>query len=135
VNEDFAAFLQIETVSEANTASHNHWRERAERAKKQRLVTNLILGPKLRGKGKPTFIELTRFGARLLDKDNLFGAHKAIQDQLAQILGFDDRDEAVLWAYAQQTVIKGAARGTGVRISWRPLERCAHCGQQIMPSA
>lgn len=134
MNDDFSAFLPLETVSEANAASHAHWRIRAHRAKSQRTIVSLMLRQKLGGRGKPSFVQFTRFAARSLDPDNLNSAHKAIQDELASILGFNDRDKAVLWRYDQQKPAKGAQHGTGVRISWKALERCPCCGQAILPS-
>lgn len=102
--------LPIRTVSEAN--AHTHWRERARRAKTQRLAAGvrvlaaigLAPAPQL-----PLVITLTRIAPRKLDSDNLAGSLKHVRDGIADVLGFNDRDERCTWVYDQQ---RGAVAGS-----------------------
>ena len=95
--------IPVRTVSEANT--HTHWRERARRAKTQRLVArSVILGVMSRGTldALPLVVTITRVAPRALDDDNLASSQKAIRDGIADALGIDDRDPRVSWRYAQR---------------------------------
>ena len=96
-------FLPIKTVSEAN--QREHWGAKARRAKAQRTAAGLALRVALRGVVPPVSITLTRHvGAtgRKLDKDNLAGSMKHVQDGIADALGIDDGSELVRWEYLQE---------------------------------
>lgn len=91
-------YLPIKTVSEANRASHEHWRKRCRRAKQQRAVANALLQEELHLCGWQeewivTNITFTRIAPRYLDPGvNLPSAFKAIEDGIADALGVNDRD-------------------------------------------
>lgn len=110
----FRAVIPVRTVSEAN--AHQHWRVRQRRAKLQRRQVWLHLFPLLRGRGKPVRVRLTRLSPRKLDSDNLAGAFKHVRDEIAGILGFDDRDDAVTWEYGQDR--PAGAPGSMVEVFW-----------------
>lgn len=105
--------------SEANMRSH--WRAKASRAKRQRLLAwaelrvverHAFLGP--------VAISLTRIAPRELDDDNLAAGFKATRDGVADWLGVDDGDKRLSWRYAQE---RGAPKTYQVRI-----EVLAACG-------
>lgn len=100
-----------------------HWSVRHRRVKGQRAATmaawvcSTIDGPALRAQiavGSRFVVTLTRLSPRLLDDDNLRPALKGVRDQLAAILGVDDRPgQPVSWAYDQQ---KSKRPHVGVKI-------------------
>lgn len=98
--------------SEANLRSH--WRAKASRAKRQRLLA----WAELRTVERPAFlgpvtISLTRIAPRELDDDNLAGGFKATRDGVADWLGVDDGDKRLTWSYSQE---RGAPKTYQVRI-------------------
>lgn len=127
--------LPIRTVSEAN--SHEHWRKRAKRAKRQRHAAKagtwagaakfapfravafdngeLIC----RANIVPVVVIITRIAPRDLDSDNLAGSQKHVRDGIADALGIDDRDPRVEWLYAQR---RGAPKEYAVEIEIRAKE-------------
>jgi crossover junction endodeoxyribonuclease RusA len=98
--------------SEAN--GREHWRPKATRVKRQRLMAwaNLrtIERPAFLG---PVTIVLTRIAPRELDGDNLQSGFKATRDGVADWLGVDDGDKRLTWQYSQR---KGAPHHYGVEI-------------------
>jgi hypothetical protein len=48
----------------------------------------------------PTLVHLVRLAARELDDDNLPGAFKHVRDEIAELLGFNDRRK--VWRYAEE---------------------------------
>jgi hypothetical protein len=116
--------VPIKLVSEAN-GSHGHWSAKAGRAKSVRQavtcafidhgaqVVAVVVQPKTAGakvrrcarwRGAPTMplvVVLARIAPRQLDDDNLARACKAARDQVAELLGVDDRDSRVRFAYEQ----------------------------------
>lgn len=96
--------VPIRTHSKLN--QRIHWAARAKQAKTERLATYLAAFQSLKPRRKPvTFpctVRLTRVSPRSLDDDNLRGALKAVRDEVASMLGVDDRDPRVTWAYAQE---------------------------------
>ena len=94
--------LEIPTVSEANRASHEHWRVRQKRAKAQREAFRLLWKKHGKPVTLPAIVTFTRFSVRELDSDNLPTAFKHIRDQLAAEIGIDDRDKRVEWRYQQE---------------------------------
>ncbi len=114
--------LPIRLQSEAN--SRDHWRGHATRVRRQRqeLVTAVMCLPDL---PRVTFelptgtrkypvarwvdpprgrleVIITRVAPRELDSDNLARSMKAVRDQLAELLGVDDRDARVAWVPRQR---------------------------------
>lgn len=108
--------LPIEVISEANR--RGHWSKHSARAREQRKTVALICGRDLRDRAKPSVITLTSIRKRFLDSDNLCSGFKACRDQLANELGFNDRDESVEWKYAQRKPMKDEQLGTEVVIEW-----------------
>lgn len=91
--------VPIRTVSETN--AHEHWRHRQKRAKCQRQAVAMTVGrldPALR---PPVVVTLTRIAPRELDKSNNVGALKHVQDEVASLLGVDDRHPGIVWRYRQ----------------------------------
>jgi hypothetical protein len=103
--------LPIRTVSEANRREHHMVRYR--RAKEQRAMVNIAvrrtLIPKLEDDAVPSKVRLVRMAPRLLDSDNLVSSFKAIRDEVAACLGFNDSHD--IWEYRQEK-----SREYGIRI-------------------
>jgi hypothetical protein len=90
-----------------------HWRARAKRVESERYATAWSLKAyatphvfptnAVAGRFRPLLVRLTRISPRgRLDTGNLPGSLKAVQDQIAEWLGVDDRyDEIVSYSYAQ----------------------------------
>lgn len=128
----FSAFIPLPIISEANT--REHWRAKAERVAKQREKTAFYLRSELAGNPKPCSIELYRQSPRKLDDDNLANAFKHVRDEIAAILGFDDRDESVKWIYRQGRHLfpLESVSGFGIKITWpEPVAHCPHCHQAL----
>lgn len=96
--------LPIRLVSEANRASHEHWRIRHKRAQSQRALARMTTAPQVPrcGFALPLMVTLTRIAPRSLDSDNLAASAKAARDGVADALGVDDGDERIEWVYAQR---------------------------------
>ena len=130
--------LPVQTVSEANRASHESWRVRSTRAKSQNdaVVTHLRAAlPAWQHLRLPLVVVLVRHSTGTLDTDNLGAALKHVQDGVTDALGlylpkgegprphnqrapglakpkgthFDDRDR-LAWHYAQRKCAKGHER-------------------------
>lgn len=100
--------FDIKTVSEAN--QREHWRTKHGRKKSQQSDFHLLWRGYGR-QGKPVVLQgstviFTRYSCKELDQDNLAGAFKHVQDQLARELGIDDGDGSVKWRYEQQRISK-----------------------------
>lgn len=94
----------LQLVSEANRASHEHWRERQGRAKMQ-LKTAYLHTLGAIGRQAVTFpliVTITRISPRELDWDNAVGSAKATIDAVAKALRIDDRDKRVTWDVKQE---------------------------------
>ncbi len=92
----------IKTVSEANVSQREKWWVKDKRHKEQRRVVALTF----RAGGYPLplpllLVTLTRIAAEPLDDDNLRPALKSCRDEVAFILGVDDRSPLVEWEYKQ----------------------------------
>lgn len=135
IKPDAAIWLPIATVSEANRASHEHYRLRAKRAKEQgEAVITLMRAVRSSWDHVrlPLVVVLTRYSVGTLDDDNLPAALKHIQDGVCDALGlvlpkgegprkhserapgfkkptghFDDRDR-LSWQYAQRKCKRGS---------------------------
>jgi hypothetical protein len=84
-----------------------HWRVRNRRKKDQQLEMIVALHNNLLGRTVrlPCMVKLTRIGPRLLDKDNLAGAFKFVQDAIAGKIRVDDGDRSkVDWQYDQVAI-------------------------------
>lgn len=108
--------IPVRTVSEANQREHHMARYRRKVA--QQTTTAAFCRQWLDGlPPKPWRITLTRYGPRLMDRDNNAGSFKHVQDQLAREIGIDDGDEAHDWLYRQKKRFKREGDpGVGVRI-------------------
>lgn len=145
IKPEASVWLPIATVSEANRASHEHYRVRAKRAKDQNEAVILTMRS-VRSSWDfvrlPLVVVLTRYSVGVLDDDNLPAALKHVQDGVCDALGlvlpkgegprkhserapgfkkpaghFDDRDR-LSWQYAQRKCKRG---DEGVRVSlYRP---------------
>lgn len=94
----------IKLVSEANQSEH--WRVKHKRKKEQQALM-LSIWPKGLKVEMPCVVTLTRVGPRKLDKDNLSGSFKHVQDEIARKLSVDDGDESkVMWQYRQEPIGK-----------------------------
>jgi len=94
--------LPIKVVSEANQSEH--WRVKHKRKKAQQKALLAYIGHVIfdADSADVTFMKLNR-GGKSLDKDNLAGAFKHVQDMLARWLGVDDGDtDKVTWHYDQR---------------------------------
>jgi hypothetical protein len=106
MNADRVEFEIPGTVPSASNL-REHWAVKAKRVKVQRLkvwLMGLPLRMWLSERTAPPercVVTLTRVSPRLLDDDNIRGALKAQRDQVAQMLGVDDRDPRVTWVYEQ----------------------------------
>ena len=98
--------------SEAN--GREHWRKKAARTKRHRLIAwaslRQMVRPVFLG---PVTIGLTRIAPRELDGDNLQSGFKATRDGVADWLEVDDGDKRLTWVYKQR---KGAPRYYGIEI-------------------
>ena len=80
-----------------------HYYAHGKHVKEQRKQTGLAwMAAGLSGwKPKlPCRVTLKRLAPRELDDDNLRIALKAVRDELARIIGVDDKDPVVVWCYA-----------------------------------
>lgn len=98
--------IPIRTVSEAN--ARGHWAGKARRAKAHRFAANAHALARIDFRTRKLLLDgdcvvtMTRIAPRALDSDNLATALKSSRDGIADALGIDDRDERVLWQYAQE---------------------------------
>jgi hypothetical protein len=139
-------WLDMQTVSEANIASHAHWKERHARAKSQINHTIFSMRAKLREWEHvrlPLHIVLERHSttARELDDDNLAASIKHVRDGVADALGlylpagkgprrmskksnahFDDNDR-LRWSY--RAVNCASKEGVAIRIYKQGEMGCA----------
>ena len=113
---------RIRTVCELN--DHSHWRARFKRSQDQKIRVLAALRRTVVGQMMvlaPLDVTLTRIApsAGLDVGDNLPSSQKFVRDQVAAMLGIDDRDPRVRWHYAQE-------RGEwGVRIRIEPAATLA----------
>lgn len=88
----------LRLVSAAN--KREHWAVKAKRVKNERQVTWAFL---INVKAPtPKKITLIRLAPRVLDGDNLQSSFKGVRDEVAKRFGFDDGDQNIEWAYAQE---------------------------------
>lgn len=130
--------IPVATVSEANRASHEHWRKRHKRADAQNNTTMVAMRAAFDGWKHvrlPLAVVLVRHSVGTLDDGNLGAALKYIQDGVTDALGtwlpkgegprahnkrapgfakpinshYDDRDR-LSWHYAQSKCKRGEER-------------------------
>lgn len=103
------------TVSELNM--REHWAVKNRRKKDQQESVAIAMLNALRGRKVqlPCSVTLTRIGPKKMDNDNLAGAMKHCQDQIARQLGVDDGDESKVRFYHYQMPI--GSRDYAVKVS------------------
>lgn len=103
------------TVSELN--QREHWAARNRRKNDQQEQVAIAMLNVLRGRKVqlPCSVTLTRIGPKKMDNDNLAGALKHCQDQIARQLGVDDGDESKVKFYHYQ--MPTGSRDYAVKVS------------------
>lgn len=91
--------IPLRTRSAANL--REHWAQRHRRVQMERTAVRLVVGRKLKGLKLPCRVHLIRMGPRRLDFDNLVSSFKATRDEVAALIGVDDADPRIEWAYSQ----------------------------------
>ena len=105
------------TVSEMN--QREHWGSKNRRKDDQQEAVAIAMYSALRGRKVqlPCTVKLTRIGPKRLDNDNLAGALKFCQDQIARQLGVDDGDESKVRFYHFQMPVGSRDYAVKVEIS------------------
>lgn len=119
MTRDLVSFVvPVRTHSKLN--QRVHWAVRAKQTKAERDATWVAaIDPVNKERPvPPCVVSLTRVAPRELDNDNLRGALKAVRDEVAKILGVNDRDPSVKWEYWQE---RGKPKQYAVRIDIRPV--------------
>lgn len=127
----FKLFVPIPIDSSANSRPMV-WQQRAKKVKKLREAVGLFLSSlrSCRELGIPTVVTFNRIGRQTLDRDNLVSAFKGVQDEIASILGFDDREKSVVWLH-EQSLNRKVAPGFEVEVRWGGVAICPCCKQPI----
>ena len=95
----------IKTVSEANM--REHWASKGKRKRQQQHDFHLIWLSHSPGQvDLPCDITFVRYSCRTMDQDNLAGAFKHVQDQLAREIGVDDGNSQLRFDYQQKRIKK-----------------------------
>jgi len=104
--------IPMRLLSEANT--HQHWRKKYERNKRQQKAIVLIWRSQKPVVSLPCKVTLTRIGPRLLDFGNLVYAFKGVQDKTADLIipglapgQADDEKRGITWDYKQEKGLYG----------------------------
>lgn len=108
--------LPLRLVSEKN--QREHWAKKAKRVKAHRNAVALLLGSRLRVVTLPCAVTITRIAPRALDDDNATRSASAVRDEVARLLGVDDRDERVTWRPVEQRRGKVREYACAIRIEW-----------------
>lgn len=85
--------------------AREHWAARHRRVRAEREAVDFIVRGSLHGTKLtvPCAVTITRLAPRMLDAgDNLESSAKGVRDQIAHILGVDDRDPRVTWCVKQE---------------------------------
>ncbi len=109
-----SVYLPLRLVSALNTREHPFARHR--RVKSERRAVGLVVRNALKGRAMPLpcVVTITRISSRMLDVgDNLESSAKGARDEIATILGVNDRDPRVTWQVRQE---RGKPREFGCRI-------------------
>lgn len=127
--------VPIRTVSGNHGHGREHWSARSRRVKGERNATRAARLGAIRtadwyaltdevAMGKTLVVTLTRIAPRQLDDDNLRGGSlKSVRDEVAAMLGVDDRDPVVTWEYAQR---KGKAKEWAVEVRIEEASETRH---------
>lgn len=109
----------LKTVSEMNR--REHWGAKNRRKKDQQEQVAVAMLNALRGKRVelPCIVKMTRIGPKKMDNDNLAGAMKHCQDQIARQLGADDGDESKVIFHHYQMPIGSRDYAVKVEITSR----------------
>ena len=95
-----SVWVPIRLYSEANL--RQNWRAVHKRTKSQREAVCLMFLPVRKCIPKPPLrVKIVRYGAKLMDSDNLQRSAKAVRDEVAAIIGVDDGDPRVKYEYDQ----------------------------------
>src|SRR5262245_49440248 len=86
---------------ESNANMREHWAVKAQRTKRQRTRVTPVMQAHTRGIRPLVVVTITRVSPRALDKDNLAGSCKAVQDEIAKVLRIDDGSRLIDWHYVQ----------------------------------
>lgn len=104
--------IPMRLMSEANT--HQHWRKKYERNKRQQKAIKLVWLSKRPVVGVPCRVCLTRIGPRNLDYDNMVYAFKSVRDQVAELIlpglakgAADGEGRGIEWSYSQEIGLYG----------------------------
>ncbi|OGT44315.1 MAG: hypothetical protein A3F13_02800 [Gammaproteobacteria bacterium RIFCSPHIGHO2_12_FULL_40_19] len=104
--------IPMRLMSEANT--HQHWRKKYERNKRQTNGVRLVWSSQCPSVAIPCRVCLVRTGPRKLDSDNLVYAFKAIRDEVGALIrpglvaGQADADgQGIEWSYGQEIGLYG----------------------------
>jgi len=109
----------LKTVSEMN--QREHWGAKNRRKQDQQEQVAVAMLNALRGKRVelPCVVKMTRIGPKKMDNDNLAGAMKHCQDQIARQLGVDDGDESKVIFHHYQMPIGSRDYAVKVEITSR----------------
>lgn len=125
--------LPIITISRANSREGRH--ARAARVKAERATTALAFSDRTIAREARYHVHLVRVAPSLLDPvDNLPMSMKAIRDEVARLLGFDDGPKApIRWTCAQE---QGGVREYAVGVTITALGPddapwCPTCSQEL----
>ena len=108
VDGTLVILVPVATVSESNG---REWRKRSNRTKRARKALADVLGPRLGllapfaeafHAGIALRVVLTRLGGRKVDRTNLPGCVKAVEDHLSRAMLADDGDPRWWVEYAQE---------------------------------
>lgn len=96
-------YVPIETVSEANQRGWWKLKEKRRKAQIEAGFLHIVqhISPAMRK--RILTVQLHRIGPRKLDKDNLAGALKYVQDGVASAIGIDDGNDDVYQWPTQET--------------------------------
>ena len=78
-----------------------HWRKLA-RLKREQATWVLVALNVLKLPKTPLVVTITRVGPKRLDDDNLISSMKAVQDQVAKMVGVDDGSHLYTWVRRQR---------------------------------
>ena len=104
--------IPMRLMSEANT--HQHWRKKHARNKKQANTIKLVWASKRPNVELPCRVCFTRNGPRTLDSDNLAYAFKQIRDTCGALINpglapgqADEDGRGIEWCYKQEKGLYG----------------------------
>lgn len=101
--DGYALTLPLQVISEANQREHWASKHRRTQAQRRTVATAWRAAYGSRRPALPCVVTFTRFGGQPLDQeDNLNVAFKGCRDEIAAILGVNDRDPRVCWKYRQE---------------------------------